>query len=245
MRALYHFGKYLLLLRSFFKSPERLVVYWDLLLRESAEIGIGSLIIVVLISIFLGAVTTIQTSYQLVSALIDPSIIGAIVANTSLLELAPTITSLVLAGTVGSRIASQLGTMRINEEIDALEVMGINSAAYLIMPKIIGSLFMFPFLVIIAAFLQNFGGLVAGHLTGEVAAADFILGARDYFDPFQVEFMMYKSLTFGFIISSIASYQGFYVRGGSLEVGQAGTRAVVYSCIMILAFDYILAQILL
>ncbi|MCB9232459.1 MAG: ABC transporter permease [Bacteroidia bacterium] len=245
MKAIYHFGRYLLLIRSFFRSPEKLKVYWEQFLVESMDIGVGSLTIVVLISTFLGAVTTIQTSYQLTSGLIPKSVIGAIVANTSLLELAPTITSLVLAGKVGSSIASHLGTMRVTEQIDALEVMGINSSAFLIMPKIMASLVTFPLLVIMAAFLQIGGGLTAGHLTGQVNATDFIQGAREYFDPFQVTFMLIKAVTFGFIISSISSYQGFYTAGGALEVGQSSTRSVVYSCIILLLSDYILAQVLL
>ena len=234
-----------MLLRSFFRSPEKLKVYWEQFLVEAMDIGVGSLTIVVLISTFLGAVTTIQTSFQLTSGLIPKSVIGAIVANTSLLELAPTITSLVLAGKVGSSIASHLGTMRVTEQIDALEVMGINSSAFLIMPKIAASLVTFPLLVTIAAFLQIGGGLLAGHLTGQVAAADFIQGAREFFDPFQVTFMMIKAVTFGYIISSISSYQGYYTSGGALEVGQSSTRSVVYSCIILLLADYILAQVLL
>ena len=245
MNALYHFGRYLMLIRDFFRSPEKLGVYWQQFLREANSIGIGSLVIVILISFFMGAVTTIQTSYQLTSALIPPEIIGAIVVNTALLELAPTITSLVLAGTVGSSITSHLGTMRVTEQIDALEVMGINSASYLILPKIAAAVFTFPLLVICAAFLQTFGGLVAGHFSGEVIANDFIEGARSYFEPFQVTFMLVKSVTFGFIISSIASYQGYYISGGALEVGEASTKTVVYSCVTVLLADYVLAQIML
>ena len=165
--------------------------------------------------------------------------------NTGLLELAPTITAIVLAGKVGSSIASHLGTMRVTEQIDALEVMGINPAGYLILPKIAASLVTIPMLVTIAAFLLTLGGLTAGYLTGEVAPADFIQGARQYFDPFQVQFMLIKAVTFGFIISSIAAYQGFYTSGGALEVGQSSTRAVVVSCTMILLADYVLAQLLI
>lgn len=245
MRLLYHFGNYLVLIRSFFRSPEKFSVYWQLILHESNSIGVGSLVIVVIISLFIGAVTTVQTAYQLETPLIPKSVIGATVAASSLLELAPTITSLVLAGKVGSSIASQLGTMRVTEQIDALEVMGINSSSYLIMPKIISALFTFPMLVIIAAFLQILGGMVAGDATGEVSSTYFIQGIREYFDPFYVRFMIYKALTFGFIISSVSSYHGFFTRGGALEVGESSTRAVVYSCIIILFADYVLAQIML
>lgn len=212
---------------------------------ECNAIGVGSVLIVVLVSVFIGAVMTVQTAYQLESPLLPNSLIGTTVANSSMLELAPTVTSLVLAGKVGSAIASQLGTMRVTEQIDALEVMGINSSTYLIMPKIIASVITFPLLVILAAFLQMLGGLVAGDLTGEVASVEFIQGMREYFEVFYLQFMLIKAISFGFIISSISAYQGYFVRGGALEVGQGSTRAVVYSCIVILLTDYALAEILI
>ncbi|NDA64867.1 MAG: ABC transporter permease, partial [Chitinophagia bacterium] len=218
---------------------------WKLVMEEMVSVGVGSIIIVLITSIFIGAVTTVQTAYQLISGFIPRSAIGSVVAASALLELAPTITCLVLAGKVGSNIASQLGTMRVTEQIDAIEVMGINSSAYLIMPKVIGSVLAFPILVTIAAFLIIFGGVVAGDLTGQVTQADFMYGARGTFKGFQIVFMLTKAVTFGFLISSISAYQGFYVRGGALEVGQASTRAVVYSCILVLCADYVLAQLLL
>lgn len=245
MRIFYHFGRYLALLRSFFRSPEKLSVYWNQFLIEATEIGVGSLLIVAFISLFIGAVTTVQTAYQMTAGFIPKWVVGAVVNASSILEFAPTITSLVLAGKVGSQIASQLGTMRVTEQIDALEVMGINSATYLIAPKIVAAIITFPMLVTIAAFLQNAGGILAGHLTGAVTVDAFIEGSRIYFEPFYVTYMLIKAATFGFIISSISAYQGFYTRGGALEVGQASTSAVVISCIMVLVADYVLAQILL
>lgn len=245
IQSIFHFGRYLLLLSNFFKSPERPGVYWRLIMEEMVSVGVGSVVIVIITSIFIGAVTTVQTAYQLVSGFIPRSAIGSVVAASALLELAPTITSLVLAGKVGSNIASQLGTMRVTEQIDAIEVMGINSASYLIMPKVVGSILAFPLLVAIAAFLIITGGIFAGDWTGQVTIADFTFGARGSFTTFQVVFMFIKSVTFGFLISSISAYQGFYVMGGALEVGQASTRAVVYSCILVLAADYVLAQLLL
>lgn len=235
-----------MLLRGFFKSPEKFSVYWDLFLRECDFIGVGSLTIVTLISIFMGAVMTLQTAYQLdTTPLIPPSVIGSTVTSACILELAPTVTSLVLAGKVGSAIAGQLGTMKVTEQIDALDVMGINSKTYLIMPKVVASLVVFPMLVTIAAFLQSFGGLIAGDLSGSVPSAQFIQGAREYFVPFYIYFMLIKAVTFGFIISSISSYHGYFTKGGALEVGQSSTRAVVYSCILILVADYALAEVLL
>lgn len=244
-KFIYHFGKYLLLLKSFFKSPEKPSVYWKLVLDEINSIGIGSLIIVFITSVFIGAVMTVQTAYQLISGFIPTKIIGNVVSATAFLEMAPTVVSLVLAGKVGSSIAGQLGTMRITEQVDALEVMGINSASYLIMPKIIGAVISFPLLVIIGAFLMHVGGMFAGDLTGSVTTDAFKLGMREGFTFFQLEFMLTKAITFGFVISSISSYQGYFVKGGALEVGLASTRAVVISCIMVLFADYILAQLLL
>jgi phospholipid/cholesterol/gamma-HCH transport system permease protein len=245
INAIFHFGRYLKLLGQFFRSPERFSVYWKLVMQEMVSVGVGSIVIVIITSVFIGAVTTVQTAYQLVSGFIPRSAIGSVVAASALLELAPTITSLVLAGKVGSHIASQLGTMRVTEQIDAIEVMGINSVSYLIMPKVVGSILAFPMLVSIAAFLIILGGIVAGDWTGQVTMADFAFGARGTFESFQVVFMLIKAVTFGFLISSIAAYQGFYVRGGALEVGQASTRAVVFSCILVLVADYVLAQLLL
>jgi phospholipid/cholesterol/gamma-HCH transport system permease protein len=245
MNIFFSLGRYFKLLFGFFRSPEKLSVYWTLFLQESSNIGVGSLVIVVIVSLFIGAVMTLNTAYQLTSAFIPNSVIGATVAASSFLELAPTITSVVLAGIVGSSIASQIGTMRVTEQIDALEVMGINSASYLILPKISAALFTFPLLIIIAAFLQILGGMIAGELTGEVSTVEYIQGMREWFDPFQVRFMLLKSLVFGFIISSISAMQGYYTQGGALEVGQSSTRAVIYSCIVLLAADYGLTAIFL
>jgi len=244
-KGIYHFGRYLLLMARMFSVKEKPSVYWSLVMREAVNMGIGSMAIVVIISVFTGAVTTVQTAYQLTTGLIPPSTIGTIVSASALLELAPTITSLILAGRIGSYISSEIGTMRVTEQIDALEVMGINSASYLILPKILGALLAFPCLIIVAAFLIHVGGMVAGDMTGEVNYDQFAQGVRDYFNDFQVTFMLIKSFAFGLIISTIAAYHGYYVDGGALEVGEASTRAVVYSCIILVLADYVLAQLLL
>ncbi|MCS7073559.1 MAG: ABC transporter permease, partial [Bacteroidia bacterium] len=244
-KLLFHFGKYLLLIKSFFYSPEHISVYWRLTMREAVNMGIGSLGIVFIISLFMGAVTTVQTAYQLLTPLIPKSAIGSVVSASAILELAPTIMTLVLAGKIGSNIASELGTMRVTEQIDALEVMGINPASYLIIPKIFGALLSFPLLTTISCYLIHIGGIAAGAITEVITPAQFEVGARTNFVPFQITFMLIKSLTFAFIISSVSAYQGFYVKGGALEVGQASTKAVVFSCVMMLLADYVLAQLLL
>jgi phospholipid/cholesterol/gamma-HCH transport system permease protein len=168
-----------------------------------------------------------------------------IVRDSAILELSPTISAIVLAGKVGSSVASQIGTMRVTEQIDALEIMGINSPGYLILPKIIGAVTMIPLLVIISIGLTIFGGYVAGSASGAVSAQDFIVGITSDFIPFTFTVSMVKSVVFAFIITSVSAYQGFYTNGGALEVGRSSTKAVVISCIAILFTDYLVAQLLL
>lgn len=242
---LYSLGKYILLLKAVFRKPERWNIYRKEILKEMDNMGIGSLGIICIISIFLGAVTTVQTAFQLVSDLVPRSVIGGIVRDSSILELSPTISAIVLAGKIGSSVASQIGTMRVTEQIDALEIMGINSPGYLILPKIIGAVTMIPLLVTISIALSIFGGYLAGTISGAVTTQSFIEGLTTDFVPFTFTVSMIKSIIFAFIITSVAAYQGFYTDGGALEVGQSSTKAVVISCIMILFADYIVAQLLL
>ena len=220
-------------------------MYWKEFIHQCAEIGIGSLPIVAIISIFMGAVSTVQTAYQLVSPLIPLSVIGQVVRDTVILEFAPTLVCIVLAGVVGSKIASELGNMRVSEQIDALEIMGINSKTYLVLPKIVAALVVIPMLVVIAGVLGIWGGRIAGSMTNILSTSTFDQGLLDAFSPFNVIFALYKAYTFAFIISSISAYFGYYVKGGALEIGRASTKAVVISCIMILFADYILAALLL
>lgn len=244
-KLIFHIGRYFMLLRDIFRSPERFRVYYELTLREIVSMAGGSLFIVVIISVFIGAVSTLQTAYQLTSGLFPDSVIGAVVAATTLLELSPTVLSFILAGRIGSNIASQIGTMRVTEQIDALEVMGINSVAYLLLPRIIAGVISFPMLITLSAFLCIMGGMLAGDMTGEVTAFEYSLGVRTYYDPFQVTVMYVKAITFGFIITSIAAYQGYYTRGGALEVGESATRAVVFGCLTMVFADYVIAGLML
>lgn len=228
-----------------FSKPEAFGVYFKRTIDEMVLIGINSLSIVTIIAVFSGAVTTVQTAYQLVTGFVEKYIIGAIVSDSVILELGPTITSLVLAGKIGSSIAGEIGTMKVSEQIDALEVMGINSISYLAMPKIIAGLIMVPLLIIVAIFLGIYGGLMAGSLTGILPQESFIEGARSTFNVFNVQVAMIKAFSYGFIITSVSSFQGYYTTGGALEVGKSSTNAVVYSSIMILFADYLIAQLLL
>jgi phospholipid/cholesterol/gamma-HCH transport system permease protein len=240
-----HFGRYLLFMKGMFNRPERFKIYLRRTLDEMYVIGNGSITIVAIISIFTGAVTTVQTGYQLVSGWISREVIGSIVSDSVILELAPTITSLVLAGKIGSSIASEIGTMRVTEQIDALDVMGINARGYLALPKIIAGLIMIPCLVLIAMFLGISGGYFAGKLSGILTPEQFVTGAQSTFRTFTLQFSIIKSFTYAFIITSVSAYHGYYVQGGAREVGEASTRAVVYSCELILFSDYLLAQLML
>ena len=220
-------------------------MYWKEFMHQCVEIGIGSLGIVAIISVFIGAVSTIQTAYQLVSPLIPLSTIAQIGRDTVILEFAPTLVSIVLAGVIGSKIASELGNMRVSEQIDALEIMGINTKAYLILPKIVAGLVMIPMLVVISMVLGIWGGRMAGIMSGIISADQYDKGLLEGFDAYNVFFALVKSYTFAFIISSIPSYFGYNVKGGSLEIGRSSTRSVVVSCVLILFADYVLSALLL
>lgn len=238
-------GKFTIFIFSLFINRERFVVYLKLIIDECILIGINSVFIVVIVSTFIGAVSAVQTAYNLYSPLIPKYIIGQIVRDMTVLELAPTITCVVLAGKVGSNIASQLGTMRITEQIDALEVMGINSISYLVLPKIIAALVTIPMLVVLSGFLSITGGYLAGILTGIMTEVEYIKGIRADFNSFSVIFALIKSFVFAFLIASISAFKGFYTRGGALEVGQSSTLAVTNSTIAVLLADFALAQLLI
>ena len=238
-------GKYILFLGKLFSNPESFKTYFKLIMDECIYIGINSIVLVAIVSIFMGAVSTVQTAYNLISPLIPDSVIGLVVRDLTILELAPTITAIIFAGKVGSSIAGNLGTMRITEQIDALEVMGINSVSYLVLPKIVATLFMYPFLVILAGSLAIGGGYLAAEFAGVVSPSAYFIGLKTTFNEFTVTFALIKSVVFGFLVASISAFMGYYTTGGALEVGQSSTRAVTVSCIAILLSDFVLAQILL
>lgn len=240
-----HFGRYLLMIKGMFTKPENMRMYWKEFMHQCNDIGIGSLGIVTIISVFIGAVSAVQTAYQLVSPVIPKATIAQIVRDTVILEFAPTLVCIVLAGVIGSKIAGELGNMRVSEQIDALEIMGINTKAYLILPKIVASLVTIPLLVIISMVLGIWGGRLAGTASGIISADVFDRGLLQEFIPYNVTFALIKSYTFAIIISSIPAYYGYYVKGGALEIGKSSTKSVVVSCIMLLFADYVLTQLLL
>lgn len=238
------FGEYVIFLGSLVVRRESFKTYYRLVIEESVLIGVKSLSLVALVASFMGAVTTVQTAYNMVSPLIPRYVISQVVREMTVLELAPTIMAVIYAGKVGSSMAGGLGTMRITEQIDALEVMGINSASYLVLPKIVASLLMYPLLVIFAGFCALLGGYLVGSLTHIITAQDYIYGLRFYFDDYAITFALIKSFVFAFLISSISSFKGYFTQGGALEVGIATTAAVTTSIIAVLLSDYLLAQLL-
>jgi phospholipid/cholesterol/gamma-HCH transport system permease protein len=245
MDFLKHVGAYFLMLKAMFSKQASMRMFWKSFLQQCLDIGAGSLPIVIIISVFLGAVTTVQTAYQLVSPLVPKFTIAQIVRDSMILELSPTVLCVVLAGVVGSKIASELGNMRVGEQIDAVEVMGINAAGYLVLPKILAALLMIPLLVGLSAVLGIWGGMFAGDFSGILDEPTFVRGLRTALDTYNIQFAFYKAYTFAFIISSIGCYFGYHVQGGAVEIGKASTNAVITSCILILLADYGLAALLL
>ena len=242
---LYHIGKYFILMAKVFARPEKGKIYYRQTVREVMNLGINSVGIVVIISTFMGAVITLQTAYNTENPLYPSYLIGLGCRDSIILEFSSTMVALILAGKVGSNIASELGTMRVTEQIDALEMMGVNSASYLILPKIIAAVLFNPLLTLISIVVGISGGWLAGTLAGVVSSEDFIYGIQYAFIPYYVTYTLIKTVFFAFIITSVSSYHGYYVEGGSLEVGRSSTRAVVYSSIVILLFNVILTQLLL
>jgi len=238
-------GEYLLLMSRVISRPEKWKIYYHQILIEIETLGIQSIGIVIIISIFMGAVVTLQTRYNLENPLIPMYLIGLTARDTMLLEFSSTIVGLILAGKVGSNIASEIGHMRITEQIDALEIMGVNSASYLIQPKVIAAVLFNPILTMISMFVGIFGGWLASVVTGALTSSDYIYGIQYWFVPFYVVYSLVKAVVFAIIITTVPAYFGYYVKGGALEVGRASTKGVVSSSILILLFNVILTQLLL
>jgi phospholipid/cholesterol/gamma-HCH transport system permease protein len=239
------FGQYFIFLGSLFVNRESFKTHYKLILDECVLIGLNSIFLFVLVSTFIGAVTTVQTAYNLVAPYIPSYVISQVVREMTVLELAPTIMAIIYAGKVGSSMAGNLGTMRITEQIDAIEVMGINSINYLVLPKIVASLLMYPLLVVVSGVCSILGGYIVGSFTGIITPTDYIYGIRYSFNEFTVTFALIKATSFAFLVSSISSFKGYYTEGGALEVGISSTKAVTTSVIAILIADYLLAQLLL
>ncbi len=238
-------GRYFIMLKEVFVKPQKPKIFWENYFREIEDLGIKSIGLVAFLSFFIGGVVTLQTARNLSNPLIDRIYIGYATVKSMILEFSPTFISIILAGIVGSYIASTIGTMRITEQIDALDVMGVNSKNYLMLPKIFATISFYPILIIISMFLGILGGWVAGNITGLVNTDEYLRGIRFDFEPFDVTYAMIKTVVFAFFIATIPSYFGYYVKGGALEVGRAATQAVIWTSVTIIIFNYILTQLLL
>ncbi len=245
MKLFYHIGRYFILVWIILQKPERASIYRRQIVLEMDNLGLQSLGIVAIISVFMGAVVTIQTAFNTDHPLLPIYAIGFATRQAIILEFSPTVISLILAGKVGSRIASEIGTMRVTEQIDALEIMGVNAAGYLILPKIIASMIINPALVVISMFLGIFGGWVASAITGVVPLSNYVYGILFEFSQYDIYYALIKTVVFAFIIASVSGYFGFYAKGGALQVGHASTKAVVFSSIYVILFNLVLTQILL
>jgi phospholipid/cholesterol/gamma-HCH transport system permease protein len=245
MKFLKNAGEYFILLSKVFARPEKFSIYYRETIREVEKLGINSFGIVVIISFFVGAVITIQTNYNLENPLLPRYLVGVTVRDSLLLEFSSTMVALILAGKVGSSIASEIGTMRVSEQIDALEIMGVNSASYLILPKIVAAVFFFPILSLLSMFVGIFGGYLICLLTEILPTSDYIYGIQYIFYPHYISYSMTKVVFYAFIIVTISAYQGYFAQGGSLEVGRSSTKAVVYSSIIVLMANLILTKLIL
>jgi phospholipid/cholesterol/gamma-HCH transport system permease protein len=244
MKFFFHVGRYFTLLGRAFSRPEKHRIYLRRLFIELEQLGLDSVGIVAIISIFMGGIITLQVAYNMSSPLFPSYLIGLGNRDTLILEFSSTILALIMAGKIGSNITSEIGSMRVTEQIDSLEIMGINSASFLIMPKTLAVVFIFPFLFVLSVFFGLIGGLIVGPAVGAVTAPDYINGIQYMFTSYYVTFSMIKTLFFGFLVATVPAYFGYFVEGGAFEVGAASTRAVVNTNILILVFDLILTQLL-
>ena len=244
-KAIAEFGKYCLFIQKVFSLPDKGKVFFKRTVSEISKLGVDSIPLVAIVSVFIGAVIAIQMEYNTTSPLIPDYSVGLATRDIVLLEFSNSILCLILAGKVGSNIASEIGTMRVTEQIDALEIMGVNSQNYLVLPKIVAFVFFIPILVVFSMGTAILGGMAVAYFTDIISFPKFTYGLQAFFTEWYVWYGIIKSLFFAFIISSVASFYGYFVRGGALEVGKASTNAVVTSSIMILLFDVLLTKLLL
>lgn len=238
-------GDYVRLMFQVFRKPDNALIFRKRMLHEFFNLGFTSIGIVAILSVFVGAVATILVAYNTDNPLLPEKLIGFSARQMIILEFSPTMISLILAGKLGSQIASEIGTMRVTQQIDALKVMGVNPANYLIFPKILSCLLFIPVLIIFSIVIGILGGWLACVLTGVITPSNYVVGLRAWFEPFSLTFAMIKTVVFSFLITSISSFIGYNVEGGSVEVGKASTQAVVVGSIAIIVFDLILTQMLL
>lgn len=239
------FGRYCIFLTQVFRAPEKWKVFFKQLIFEIYKLGVDSIPLVTIISIFIGAVICIQMTINIVSPMLPSYTTGLTTREILILEFSCTMMSLILAGKVGSNISSEIGTMRVTEQIDAMEIMGLNSANYIVLPKVIGFVLFIPVLCILSIFMGLLGGAFIAYFTDMLSIDNYVMGIQTFFQEWYIWYAIIKTLFFAFIITTVAAYYGYYVKGGSLEVGQASTKAVVSSSILILLADVILTKLLL
>jgi ABC-type transport system involved in resistance to organic solvents, permease component len=237
------FGAYIMLMKESFRKPQNWHVFRRKMIFEIEVLGLGSIPIVLIISIFFGAAIVIQMMLNLDSPLYPSWIYGYVSRKAIMLEFSPTVISLILAGRCASRMASEIGTQRISEQIDAIEVMGINSASYLILPKIFACFLFFPILILLSIFIGIIGGYIGGAIHG-LSLFHYVEGIRIEFSAYDIWYAVVKTMFNALIISSIACYRGYTMSGGSVEVGQQSTKAVVQSSIVIMVFNLLLTNVL-
>lgn len=243
--ALGNIGRYFTFLKNVFKRPERVSLYWRQFILESDKLILSSILIVAVISIFIGGVLVIQTASNLENPFIDKMYVGYMVRESLILEFCSTMVALILAGKMGSNISSELGSMRITEQIDAMDMMGVNSAGFLVQPKIFAATLLSPLLMLMSFILGLVGGYIVVYATGIIRTASYIEGIMYCYNGFYVFYSCFKTSLFCFIISSIAAFEGYYAKGGSLGVGRSSTKAIVTSSILILMFDLIVTELML
>lgn len=244
IKALHQIGRYFLMLKEVFNKPTKWQVMRPLIFKEVDDLIVGSMGIVAFISFFIGGVVAIQTALNLTNPLIPKSLIAFATRQSVILEFSPTFLSIIMAGRAGSYITSSIGTMRVTEQIDALEVMGVNSLNYLVFPKITAFM-LYPFVITVSIFLGIVGGWMAGVYGGFIGSNEFLDGIQREFIPFHIFYAFLKTFIFGFVLATVPSFHGFYMKGGALEVGKASTTSFVWCCVVIILIDYILTQLLL
>lgn len=245
-RFLHHVGAYVIMVGSCFRMPKQKKMFGSFLIRELDNTGLRAFWVIVFVSVNAGAIAAVQADYALSFSFYVPTyLIGSATRSAVILEFSATFTSLILAGQTGSYIASSLATMRVSEQIDALEVMGVNSLVYLVFPKIIACVIFYPLLTVISMLAGMAGGVVAADLLGFSTVADFVKGARVNFEPFQIYYSLIKMGLFSFFIATIPAYFGYYVKGGAVNIGVANTNAIVWTSMIIVFFNYLISQILL
>lgn len=238
-------GKYMLMMWEVFSKPQRLSIFWKRFIEEVNIIGVSSFPIVMLMSVFMGGVIALQTASNMDLPLLPEYTIGYITRQSTILEFSPTIISLILAGKIGSSVSSEIGMMRVTEQIDALEIMGVNSLNYLVFPKIMAAVFFFPIIIIFSMLLSMLGGWLSLVSTGLSSSESYIYGLRSFFRVYSVYYALSKTVVFGFLIISVSSFYGYYAKGGAIDVGRSSTKAVVYSSISILVANFLITQMFL